>query len=462
MHSTKRNFDIYSGSELWKRVLELLLEEYGAAVFKSWFSHIKFQEIKTSELILTVPNRFIREWIGNNYLKTIQEFVTAVKPQISKIDLKIKPNRAKIAPKCITNDNFEDTAATTTDKCDIFSYVLDPRFTFDSFIVGAPNKIALAAAKAVAESSPEFNDSNTLFIKSPVGMGKTHLMQAIASHIKENDPAKKVVYLSADKFIYFYIKSVKNNSLIEFKEKLRSADVLLLDDLQFICGKTGTQQEFLNTFTALSESNRKVVVTCDVSPYSLNLDKRSISKLAGGLVIGIKPSDKELRMEILKAKASSYGVIIPEEVLNLIANNIISSNRELEGALNKLITHCSLEGSEIDIKAAREILKDNFSANDQTVTVERIMLAVAEYYNVKVDDITSKSRAARFVIPRQVSAYLSKQLTKVSLQDIGFKLGGRDHATVIYSIKKLEDRLASEKNTVKDITSLIETLGCAA
>jgi chromosomal replication initiator protein len=460
MHITKHDYDSYSGSYVWEKVMSLLLEKYGEPIYRSWLSHLKFQEMKQSELVLTVPSKFIREWIINNYLKSIKTLVSSIQPEINNVDIRVKPNRAKIAPKFVTNDNFFSVPTTSNEeRCDVFSYTLDPRFTFNTYVTGASNKIAVAAAKALVESNSSVTDNNVLFIKSPVGMGKTHLMQAIAAQIKAKDPSKKVAYLSADKFIYLYIKSVKNNRLIEFKEKLRSADVLLFDDLQFICGKTGTQQEFLNTFSALTESNRKVVLTCDVSPYNLNLDKRSISKLAGGLVVGIKPSDRELRVKILEAKAHQYNIKIPAEVIELIADNIVTSNRELEGALNKLITHCSLGDSEITMKAAEEILKDNFHANDQTITVERIMQIVADHYNIKVEDLISKSRAARFVVPRQVSAYLSKQLTKNSLQDIGFKLGGRDHATVIYSVRKLEDRLVVDKKMVEDIAKLIEFIG---
>lgn len=459
MHSKKLEFENYTGPLLWERTLELLLEKYGDPIYRSWFSHIQFQEARVDELMLNVPSKFIKEWISNNYLQTIQVIVSSLNPKFATVTLNVKPTRAKIAPKVITNDNLE-TANPNEERCDFFSYNLDPRFNFDTFVVGNSNKIVVSAAKAIVDGNTAVSDhNNVLFIKSPVGMGKTHLMQAIAAAIKAKDPSKRVAYLSADKFIYLYIKSVKNNKLVDFKEKLRSADVLLFDDLQFICGKTGTQQEFLNTFSALTESNKKVVVTCDVSPYNLNLDARSISKLAGGLVVGIKPSDKDLRKKILGSKALQYNISVADEVLELISDNIMSSNRELESALSKLITHCSLGDSEINLKSATEILKDNFSANDQTITVERIMQIIAENYSITVDDIISKSRAAKFVVPRQICAYLAKQMTKNSLQDIGFKLGGRDHATVIYSVRKLEDRLAVDKKLVEEIAKLIDAVG---
>lgn len=458
MHQVKSNTFIENGSELWEKIQELLLEEYGEAIFKSWFSHIKFSELEKNDLILTVPSRFIREWILSNYFKSIQAYVFSFNHTIKNIDFRVKSTRAKVAPKCITNDNAEMQDDEELKKCDIMGAALDPRFTFENFVSGDANKAAYSSTKAIAEGKKLPSESNIIYIQSNVGYGKTHLLQAIAAYIRANYKRKKVAYLSADRFIHLYVKSIRSNNLIEFKEKLREADVLLLDDLQFICGKSGTQNEFLNTFSALTESNRKVVVTCDVSPYQLNLDKRSISKLAGGLVVSIKPSDYNLRLDILKAKIKQLNFAVPGDVLELIAKNITSSNRELEGALNKLITHCSLEGSDIDLKAAQEILKDNLDAHDIELNIEQIMEVVASHYGVQVDEITSKSRAARFVLPRQICMYLAKQLTRFSLQDIGFKLGGRDHATVIYSVKKLDENLSRSKSLSNDIAKLIETL----
>jgi chromosomal replication initiator protein len=456
MHSLKLQQLYKTGEEAWGEALENLRQEFGDATFKSWFSHLTYQEFKDGVLTITAPSTFIREWMITNYMKSINKHVLMSNPQVRKVDLRVKPNRAKLP--CITNDNAE-TGEVIDENCDILASKLDPRFTFENFVSDPSNKVAYAAAKAIAEGKKLPTDSNILFIHSPVGMGKTHLIQSIASYIRENYKRKKVAYLSAEKFTHLYVKAIRSNDVVNFKEKLRGADVLLLDDLQFICGKNSTQQEFINIFNALTESNRKVVVTCDVSPYSLNLDSRSKSRLTGALVAEIKHADYDMRLEVLKAKAEMLKVKVPQNVSELIAKNITSSIRELEGALNKVITHSSLAEAEITVESVQEILRDNLQAHEQKLSVEQIMEVVARFYEVKVSDITSKSRAAKFVTPRQVSAFLAKQLTTKSLQDIGHKLGGRDHATVIYSIKKLEDRTAADKSVANDIARIIEQLG---
>lgn len=457
MHSQKLEQLYKTGEGAWGEALEHLRQEFGDATFKSWFSHLTYQEFKDGVLTITAPSKFIREWMITNYMKSINKFVLLSNPQVRKVDLRVKPNRAKIP--CITNDNADENLGSIDENCDIFASKLDPRFTFNNFVSDASNKLAYAAAKAIAEGKKLPTDSNILYIHSSVGMGKTHLIQSIASYIRENYKRKKVAYLSAEKFTHLYVKAIRSNDVVTFKEKLRSADVLLLDDLQFICGKNSTQQEFINIFNALTESNRKVVVTCDVSPYSLNLDARSKSRLTGALVAEVKHADYDLRVEVLKSKAKVLGVAVPERVIELIAKNITSSLREVEGALNKVITHASLVEAEITVESVQEILRDNLQAHEQKLSVEQIIEVVSRFYDVKISDIISKSRAAKFVTPRQVSAFLAKQLTTRSLQEIGHKLGGRDHATVIYSIKKLEDRTAADKAVANDIARIVEQLG---
>lgn len=440
------------GQEAWSEALSNLNLEYGEAVFKSWFSHLTFQEMRDNIMIITAPSRFIREWIQTNYLKAIQKHVFSINPTIKVIDLRIKPNRAKTAKDDPSNDNLTEA----NEKCDVLSYNLDPRFTFDNFVCGSSNKVAYETCRAIANNMQLAAANNILFLHSHVGMGKTHLLQAIAAHIKQSDTARKVAYLSAEKFMHLYIKSVKANDTLTFKEKFRNTDILIIDDIQFICGKTSTQQEFMNILTALSDSNRKVVVSCDSSPYSLNLDGKNKSRLAGGLVVEIRSADYELRLQILEAKCRQLNVKPSDEVMELIAKSISSNVRELEAALHKVITHSSISNSPITLEFTKDVLRDNISAHNQDISVESIIDTVAAYYNIKATDILSKSRAAVFVTPRQICALLAKQLTTKSLQDIGQKLGGRDHATVIYSIKKLEDRTETDKNLAYDIAKIME------
>lgn len=441
--------------ESWKAISQQLLHEFGEPIYKSWLLHIKPTELKDGVLTVTVPSNFISEWIKTNYFNDITNIVSSINPLIKQLDIQVRAttnlstasaNDLPVAPEKIDFDNKPT--------CEITSSLLDPKFIFNNFVVGNANKVAFSAAKAIAEESNAIIANNILYIQAPVGMGKTHLIQAIASHIKQNSPNKKIAYLSAEKFMHLYVKAIKNNELVDFKEKLRSVELFLLDDLQFICGKTSTQQEFINTFNALTEANKKVVLSSDHSPYALNLDQRSISRLAGGLVVEIKPSDYDLRKQILYSKSTLYNVPVPDKVIELLAEKITSSNRELEGSLNKLITYCTLEETEITLEAANNILKDNIEAHINDITVEEIIERVAKFYNIKISDITSKSRAAKFAKPRQVAAYLAKKLTTKSLQDIGFKLGNRNHATILYSVRKLEESLKTDLKLASEIQNI--------
>lgn len=432
-----------------------LRNEYGNAIYKSWLSHLTFEEVKNGILILTVPTKFIREWVLANYFSTIENFVKKIDASIIKIELKVRPARAR----AVYNNAAETNKPNNENENNLFEVCLDPRFTFDYFICGDSNKIAYSAAKSVIQSWQSSSHNNILFIQSKVGLGKTHLLQSIAAYALENYPNKKIAYLNAEKFMHLYTKSARDNNLINFREKLRSLDVLLVDDIQFICGKSGTEQEFINTFNALTESNRKVIVSSDASPYNLNLDIRSKSRLAGGLVVTINQPDYELRLNVLRSKIQQLKVSIEDSILDLIAKNITSNVRELEGALNKLVSYCSIFNYDISLVHAQEILKDNLAAHEKTLSIDTIIKVVANYYSLKNDEILSKSRTARLVLPRQVAIFIAKQLTRLSLQEIGHKIGDRDHATVIYSVKKLEERISYDKNLSNDVGKIIELLG---
>jgi len=457
MQSQKLQQIYKTGEEAWNTALEQLHTEFGDATFRSWFVHLTYQEFREGVLTLTAPSAFIKDWIATNYIKAINKYALISNPLVKKVDLRVKANRSN-SLKCITNDNSEKSSPIDIN-CDIFASKLDPKLTFENFVTDSSNKMAFAAAKAISNNKGLPTDTNILYIHSPVGMGKTHLLQSIASEIRANSKKLKVAYLSAEKFTHLYVKAVRSNEVINFKEKLRGADVLLIDDLQFICGKNSTQQEFINIFNALTESNRKVVVTSDSSPYQLNLDPRSKSRLTGALVAEIKHADFDFRMKILKSKAKLLNANVPNEVLELISQNITSSVREVEGALNKVITHSSLVDEAITLESTQDILKENLKAHEKDLSIDQIIEMVAKFYEVSISDILSKSRAAKFVTPRQICAFLAKQLTTKSLQEIGHKLGGRDHATVIYSIKKLEDRTSANKNIANDIAKIIEQLG---
>jgi chromosomal replication initiator protein len=460
---------------LWHQLLESLRDEYGIAIFNSWFAHMKLQGINYNVLTITVPSRFIRDLIIKNYFPKIREIVTEFDQNINVIEIVTKANRPTIAVSetaeastTAINDNASEATKSTierpqndnVDRFNLSSHV-DSQHTFANFIVGDSNKIAFATAKACAEGNKQVLSQQVLYLHSSVGMGKTHLLHAVANHIMQAQPEVKVAYMSAEKFMYHFIMSLRNNNVYDFKEELRSVDILLIDDIQFIIGKNSTQQEFANTVGALVESGKTIVVTADKAPYNLKLDDRTKSRLAGGLVAEIKPAEFDLRKKIIAAKAQLLDVSIPEDALVYIAKNISASVRELEGALNKLVTHTTLIGLDVTLAAAKEVLDDNIQAYVVKVSVEKIMEAVANYYGVTPEDIKSKGRSAKIVAPRQVTAFIAKQMTDLSLQEIGQKLGGRDHATIIYSINKLEKTLNADPNAASDVEQIMDVLGSA-
>lgn len=331
---------------------------------------------------------------------------------------------------------------------------LDPRFTFDNFVVGKSNELAHAAARRVAEG--EAVKFNPLFLYGGVGLGKTHLMHAIAWQLREKAPEKKVIYLSAEKFMYQFIRALRFKDTMAFKEQFRSVDILMIDDVQFISGKDSTQEEFFHTFNALVDHNRQVIISADRSPTDLEgIEERIRSRLGWGLVADIHPTDYELRLGILEQKTETLGPIdVPRRVLEFLAHRITSNVRELEGALNRVVAFAELVGRPVTVEMAQEVLQDLLRANDRRVTIEEIQRKVADYYGVRLNDLLSARRARVVARPRQVAMYLAKQLTSRSLPEIGRKFGGRDHTTVIHAVRKIEELCAADTSFHDDIDSL--------
>ena len=312
-----------------------------------------------------------------------------------------------------------------------------PRFTFETFVVGKPNEFAVAAAERVASSpKPPFNP---LFLYGGVGLGKTHLMHAIAHRVKQHDADRRVVYLSAEKFMYQFVRALRSKDTMTFKELFRSVDLLMVDDVQFISGKDSTQEEFFHTFNTLVDRGRQIVISADRSPSDLSgLEERIRSRLGWGLVADIHPTTYELRLGILQAKAEQLGVTIPPRVVEFLASRITSNVRELEGAMNRIVHQASLVQKPISIDMAQEVLKDLLRANDRRVTIEEIQKAVVEHYSIRMADMTSARRSRAVARPRQMAMYLAKQLTPRSLPEIGKKFGGRDHTTVMHAVRQIE------------------------
>jgi chromosomal replication initiator protein len=359
---------------------------------------------------------------------------------------------AKSAPAVATAASAEPASAGSGSGSGI-SAPLDPRFTFDNFVVGKPNELAYAAARRVAEApTPPFNP---LFLYGGVGLGKTHLMHAIGLHIKKQTPERSIIYLSAEKFMYQFVRALRTKDTMAFKEQFRSVDVLMIDDVQFIGGREATQEEFFHTFNALVDQNRQVIISADKSPSDLEgVEERMRSRLGWGLVADIHPTTYELRLGILQAKAEQSSTDIPVKVLEFLAHKITSNVRELEGALNRILAHATLVGRPITLETTQEVLHDLLRANDRRVTIEEIQKRVSAHFNVRIADMHSARRARAVARPRQVAMYLSKQLTSRSLPEIGRKFGGRDHTTVMHAVRKVEELKATDASFAEDVELL--------
>jgi len=439
--------------DIWRNVTKDLNKHYGEALYRSWFSKIRFLEFSGNSILLATPTNFIRDWIKSNYSSFILELWQHYDKEVKSIEMITKKPTEEIK---IVADN--SISAQDANNNGVFSS-LDPRFTFDNFVVGTPNELAYAAARAVAESKTAVAESNPLFLYGGVGLGKTHLMHAIAWYIKNHNPTRKVIYMSAEKFMYQFIKALRDKDVMSFKDEFRSVDVLMIDDIQFICGKDSTQEEFFHTFNAIIDNNRQMVISCDRSPSDLdNIEERIKSRLGWGLVADVHSTTYELRLGILQSKLEQMSIQIPQNVVEFLGAKITSNVRELEGALNKVIAHSTLVNREISLENTQDILRDLLRSNERIITIEDIQKKVAERYNVKLSDMSSTRRLRSVARPRQVAMYLAKILTPKSLADIGKKFGKKDHTTVMHAIKRVEELCGSDQEFNEELRLLTRIL----
>jgi chromosomal replication initiator protein len=423
---------------------------------------------------MAVPTRFMRDWVQSNYSDRIRLLWVEEDEKIRRVEIVVQvPQRPSTRPygldakagagngagketsanaglrarKAQPSGNVIDTAGHD------ISAPLDLRFTFENFVVGKPNELAYAAARRVAEANSV--PFNPLFLYGGVGLGKTHLMHAIAWQIRKRSPSRKVVYLSAEKFMYQFVRALRTKDTMSFKEQFRSVDVLMIDDVQFIGGREATQEEFFHTFNALVDQNRQVVISADKSPSDLEgVEERMRSRLGWGLVADIHPTTYELRLGILQSKCEQLGAEIPLKVLEFLAHKITSNVREVEGALNRIVAHGTLVGRPVTLEATQDVLHDLLRANDRRVTIEEIQKRVAEHFNIRMADMHSARRARAVARPRQVAMYLAKQLTPRSLPEIGRKFGGRDHTTVMHAVRKIEELKTTDSGFAEDVDLL--------
>lgn len=453
----------------WEQVCSHLRAELGEAVFKSWLKPLVVEKMSGSTVYIAAPTRFMRDWVVSHYVNRIHTLWQQVNPAISTIEVVVKLTSSPVkdtltSPPTLMSDGCSSVTENTLlpeedvsiDR-DVLGAALDPRFTFDNFVVGKPNELAYAAALRVAESQTA--QFNPLFLYGGVGLGKTHLMHAIAWHIKKHHPKRRVIYLSAEKFMYQFIRALRYKDTVAFKEQFRSVNILMIDDVQFIGGKETTQEEFFHTFNALVDQNHQIIISADKSPSDLEgMEERLKSRLGWGLVADIHPTTYELRLGILHAKADTLNISIPKEVMEFLAHKIVSNTRELEGALNRIIAHATLVGREITLEATHEVLRDLLKANDRRITIEDIQKRVAEYYGVKISDMQSARRSQNVARPRQVAMYLAKVLTSRSLPEIGRKFGGRDHTTVLHAVRKVNEVMNQDREFSEDLDILRRTL----
>ena len=451
----------------WGRVLDHLKDEVGETAFRSWLQSLRVERIDRGEAVVAAPTRFLRNWVATHYADRLLALWRLENPAVARLSLIVDPQIATLAPEAggeAKDPVAPPVAAEPASPAEIaddkgyFSAPLDPRFTFENFVVGKPNELAHAAARRVAEACAgpvHAVPFNPLFLYGGVGLGKTHLMHAIAWHVRMNAPRCKVIYLSAEKFMYQFIRALRFRSTMDFKDQFRSVDLLMIDDVQFISGKESTQEEFFHTFNALVDQNRQIVISADKSPSSLEgLEERMRSRLGWGLVADIHPTTYELRLGILQSKAEQSGLRLPQKLMEFLAHKIVSNVRELEGALNRITAQMQLVGRDMTLESAQDLLHDLLRANERRVTIDEIQKAVAEHFTIKMAEMTSSRRARIVARPRQVAMYLAKQLTSRSLPEIGRKFGGRDHTTVMHAVRKIEELIASDRALAEDVELL--------
>ncbi|MBU0725560.1 MAG: chromosomal replication initiator protein DnaA [Alphaproteobacteria bacterium] len=468
-------FDGELGAQ-WTRVRNRLRTEVGDSAFRSWLKPLTLIGGGAGGVTLAVPTRFMRDWVAAHYADRLRALWGSEDPSIQTIDIVARAASSGVSPSGADTESAPVAANEATpsmparpnaapmvtpvaspallpaDLLDLDAN-LDARFTFENFVVGKPNELAFAAARRVAEASAA--QFNPLFLYGGVGLGKTHLMHAIAWHIRKRDPDRRVIYMSAEKFMYQFIRALRFKDTVAFKEQFRSVDVLMIDDVQFISGKDSTQEEFFHTFNALVDRNRQIVISADKSPHDLEgMEERLRSRLGWGLVADIHPTSYELRLGIMQSKSEKSDPPIPQKVLEFLAHKVTSNVRELEGALNRIVAHAQLVGRPVTLESTQELLQDLLRANDRRVTIEEIQKRVAEHFNIRIADMHSARRSRAVARPRQVAMYLAKQLTARSLPEIGRKFGGRDHTTVMHAVKKVDELRAADQSFAEDVELL--------
>ena len=448
----------------WGQVQADLRKMLGANAYSAWIEPLRLMSVDKGVARIEVPTNFMRDWVSRNYAEPIRQLLSSVTgATLDRVDFTV----ARVRPIPVAEvtgtaraprPSRAAAAAAARDDGDLPGAVLDARFTFDTFVVGKPNELAHAAARRVAECGPV--TFNPLFLYGGVGLGKTHLMHAIAHEMQVRQPELRVLYLSAEQFMYRFIQALRDKQIMDFKELFRSVDVLMVDDVQFIAGKESTQEEFFHTFNALIDQNKRIVISADRAPGEIkDLEDRIKSRLQCGLVVDLHPTDYELRLGILQQKADYYraqypGLELASGVLEFLAHRITTNVRVLEGALTRLFAFASLVGREITLDLAQDCLADILRASERKLTIDEIQRKVSEHFNIRLSDMIGPKRTRTIARPRQIAMYLAKQLTTRSLPEIGRRFGGRDHTTIMHGIRVIDELRQSDPQMGEDVDLL--------
>lgn len=433
--------------DLWSKVIDSLRERVGQQNFDIWIKPIHFISMVGESAELEVPNRFFKDWINEHYSSHIREALSLLTQKPCVLKFRIRNGKDLISAPLQMNDQHIPLS---------FQTIFNPKYTFDNFVVGASNQFANAACLAVANSPAK--NYNPLFIYGGVGLGKTHLLHAIGNHLLQHHilpEAKKICYITSEEFTNEVINSIRYEKMDEFRNKYRKMDILLIDDIQFIAGKDRTQAEFFHTFNSLYEARKQIVVTSDKFPKDIpDFEERLRSRFEWGLIADIQPPDIETKVAILKKKAEYENIPIPNDVAFFLASQIESNIRMLEGSLIRVGAFASLNKTPIDIQMAKEVLKNIIKPKEELISIDLVQKVVSNFFNIKISDLKVKRKYKSYVLPRQIAMYFSRKLTNASLLEIGEKFGGKDHSTVLHSIKKVEEKMSKENSFKEMIENL--------
>jgi chromosomal replication initiator protein len=433
---------------LWARLLDSASHKLAPAIIESWLRPCRLLAVEGDHLRVGAPNRFSRDWLTQNHLDVLHHAAAEVlggRPRVSiVIDDSLAPPRDDAPPPAPVGRG----GGGTTDG-------LNPRYTFDTFVVGSSNQFAQAACQAVAELPSKAY--SPLFLYGGVGLGKTHLLHAVGHEMARLHPTLRLLYLSSERFTNELINAIRYDRTAEFRARYRTIDLLLIDDIQFISGKERTQEEFFHTFNDLYESRKQIIVSSDCSPKDIpEIEERLRSRFEWGLIADIQPPDFETRVAILKKKAASERVRLADDVAYLIASRVKSNIRELEGSLTRMIAFCALTGREMSVDLAQEVLSDLWGDEEKVITVEQIQRKVGEFFGIRLTDLKAKNRTKAVAFPRQIAMYLARQLTHASLAEVGRAFGGKDHTTVLHAVDKIQTLLQDDPKLRKTVDGLIQ------